>query len=91
MNSNVAYVHIICLGPQAGNSTGDAPDTDTTTPDYSDGYAIPEIPPPDNVPVANGTTLRCDSCNSMLFVGTAYCAGPTYGWDFHFDGEDDEL
>lgn len=129
MNSDVAYGHVICLGPQAGNSTGDAPDTDTTTPDYSDGYAIPEIPPPDNVPVANGTTLRCgkwhvvtnkqlqetctticvqesiprslflevnpslsaESCNSKLLVGTAYCAGPTYGWDFHFDGEDDEL
>ncbi|KAJ5231283.1 uncharacterized protein N7469_005871, partial [Penicillium citrinum] len=129
MNSDVAYGHVICLGPQAGNSTGDAPDTDTTTPDYSDGYTIPEIPPPDNVPVANGTTLRCgkwhvvtnkqlqetctticvqesipwslflevnpslsaESCNSKLLVGTAYCAGPTYGWDFHFDGEDDEL
>ncbi|KZN94210.1 Glucan 1,3-beta-glucosidase [Penicillium chrysogenum] len=129
MNSDVAYGHVICLGPQAGNSTGDAPDTDTTTPDYANGYAIPEITPPDDVPVANGTTLRCgkwhvvsneelevtctaicvqesipwslflevnpslnaDSCNSKLLVGSAYCVGPTYGWNIHFDGEDDEL
>lgn len=59
MNSDVAYGHVICLGPQAGKSTGDAAGRDTTTPDDSDGYVIPEIPLPDSVPVGNGTTLRC--------------------------------
>jgi hypothetical protein len=128
ISSDVAYGHVICLGPQAGNSTGNAPDADTTTPNFSDGYAIPEIPPPDNVPLADGTTLRCgkwhvvtnqerqetctticvqesipwslflevnpslneENCDSKLLNQTAYCVGPTYGWNFDF-GPDDEF
>lgn len=57
--SDVAYGRVLCVAPQAGNSTTTPPDEDTTTPEYSDGYVIPEIPPPDVVLVAEGTTMRC--------------------------------
>jgi hypothetical protein len=88
MNSDTAYGHVICLGPQAGNSTGDAPDTDATTPDYSDGYAIPEIPPPDNVPIADGTTLRSGKWHTVTEqeeTCTTICVQESIPWNLFLE------
>lgn len=57
--SENVYSHVICLKIQAGNSTDEAPDYDTTTPNYGDGYVIPIIEPPAGAEVAEGTTIDC--------------------------------
>lgn len=126
--SENVYGHVMCLGVQDENSNTKAPDFDTTTPSYGDGYVIPIIEPPAGVEVAKGTTLECgrwyvrgkgskdtctkicvqnsipwglflevnpslsaDSCEENLVDGTAYCVGPGYSWDIHFEGDDFEL
>ncbi|CAG8407763.1 unnamed protein product [Penicillium salamii] len=58
--SDVAYGHVICLSPQSGDSNTTAPAEDPTSPGYSDGgYVIPQIEPPQNATVAEGTTTGC--------------------------------
>jgi hypothetical protein len=57
--SDVAYGHVICLTPQSGISNTTAPNNDPTSPGYSDGYVIPQVPPPKTATVAEGTTTRC--------------------------------
>jgi hypothetical protein len=125
--SDVAYGHVLCSVPQAGNSTTSPPGHSPTTPGDADGYVIPEIPPPSGIPVAEGTTYRCgkwhvvtndqieetcttlcvqesipwdlfltvnpslDAANCVLAEGYAYCAGPIYEWNTHFEGEEDAL
>ncbi|KAL2811038.1 pectate lyase superfamily protein-domain-containing protein [Aspergillus granulosus] len=100
-SSDVAYGHVLCAFPQAGNSTTSPPGQDTTTPGYADGYAIPEIPPPDGATLAEGTTYRCGRWHTVtneeieetcctLVEGLTYCVGPTYEWDLVFDPEDEK-
>lgn len=57
--SDVAYGHVICLTPQSGASNATAPPYDPTSPGSADGYVIPQIEPPKNSTVAEGTTTRC--------------------------------
>ncbi|KAL4795045.1 hypothetical protein BDV19DRAFT_389702 [Aspergillus venezuelensis] len=102
--SDIVYGHVLCAVPQAGNFTAKPPYTNPTAPGTADGYAIPEIPPPDDVPVAEGTTYRCgkwhvvtnegvqETCTTgcELVEGAAYCVGPTYERNTVFPDEEDE-
>lgn len=69
------YGSVLCLGPQGGTYSSTAPIPGVTvSPVESTGYLQSIVPPPSNVTVANGTTLRCgkwhvaadgDSCPSI--------------------------
>ncbi|GFF63309.1 pectin lyase-like protein [Aspergillus lentulus] len=69
------YGGVLCLGPQGGTYPSTAPiPRITVSPVGSTGYLQSIVPPPSNVTVANGTTLRCgrwhvavdgDSCPSI--------------------------
>ncbi|KAA8650192.1 uncharacterized protein ATNIH1004_002873 [Aspergillus tanneri] len=90
--SDSAYGHVLCVFPQAGNSTTTAPDTNPTVPDYSDGYAIPEIPPPTNASVAEGTTMRCGKWHVVTSTEiekkdmcTIVCVKESIPWDLFLE------
>lgn len=72
-----AYGNVICLGPPFGEFEGGVADNDTTTPRPHDGYTYDLVPPPEGVPVAEGTTTWCgkwhvaaegDSCVALCLA-----------------------
>jgi hypothetical protein len=71
--SDVAYGHVICLTPQSGISNTTAPYDDPTSPGYSEGYVIPQVPPPKNATVAEGTTTRCGKWHVVTKASEETC------------------
>ncbi|KAL3954473.1 hypothetical protein ACCO45_010036 [Purpureocillium lilacinum] len=75
--SDEAFGHVICLGPENGEFSGNASiGGDTTVPGRSTGYSDHIVPPPNGADIAPQTTRNCglwhlavsgDTCGSIAF------------------------
>ena len=73
------YGKMICVSPQGGSFTGSVPPPAATNPPAHDGYSPEVVSPPDDAPVAEGTTLNCgkwhvvesdDTCATICIQGS---------------------